>query len=335
MRKTFLALFTITFLFGFAPLGTSEVTVSFLKETVTVDLPRIEFDIHLADGEGVAGYHLMIAYDPKFLKYVATTDGDYLPSGGLFLRPALGADATYELQLSIDDTTTTGPSVVFGEGEEGQTLLLSEFFHRALRPEYFWRTREMPILMPEPSERGIYPYQAVNVLRSASEAADGDGRLATVSFDVLPDVLPFDPLNPDKRVDIHLYGVRLFDADETIDATELEATPVSDSAWVIKDSASVFISRLQSDVNADGFVNILDLTGVASAFGAPVSDANRRADVNADGEINILDLVRVANDLGKPVAWVYNFYIVNADTSIPVWELQPHEEPPIEAEPIQ
>ena len=334
MRRTFLVLFTLILLFVFTSVGTSEREVSFLRETVTVDLPSIGFDIHLADGKGVAGYHLMIAYDPKFLKYVATSEGDYLPSGGIFLRPALGADATYELQLSIDDTTTTGASVVFGEGEEGQTLLLSDFFHRAVRPKYFWRTSEMPLLMPELSERGIYPYQAVNVFRSAAEAVDGDGRLATVSFEVLPDVLSFDPLNPDKRIDIHLYGVRLFDADETIDATELEATPVSDSAWVIKDSAWVFISRLLTDVNADSFVNILDLRGVASAFGAPVSDANRRADVNADGEINILDLVRVANDLGKPVAGTYNFYYVYADTSIPVWDLQPPEEP-LPAEPIQ
>ena len=323
MRKTFLGLFTIIFLLGVASLGSSERVVSL--KVVPVDLPRIEVDIHLADGEGVAGYHLMIAYDPKFLKYVATTEGDYLPSGGIFLRPALGADATYELQLSRDDTTTTGPSVFFGEGEEGQTLLLSDFFHRTLRPEDFW----------EVSERGMYTYHAVNVLRSAPQAADGDGRLATVSFEVLPDVLSFEVLNPDKRVDIHLYRVTLFDADDTeLDATKLGATPVSDSEWVRRDSVSVIISRLLSDVNADGFVNILDLTGVASAFGASVSDANRRADVNADGEINILDLVWVANTFGR-VAGGYNFYYVYADTSIPVWDHEPPKPPLLEAEPIQ
>ena len=91
---------------GVASLGTSERVVS-LKETVTVDLPRIEFDIHLADGEGVAGYRLTIAYDPFVLDYVATTDGDYLPTSGLFLRPALGADEIYALHLTVDDTTTT------------------------------------------------------------------------------------------------------------------------------------------------------------------------------------------------------------------------------------
>jgi len=61
----------------------------------------------------------------------------------------------------------------------------------------------------------------------------------------------------------------------------------------------VYSEEINTDVNADGEVNILDLVRVASAFGQPVSDENAAADVNADGEINILDLVAVANDFGK------------------------------------
>ena len=59
VRKTFLVLFTLILLFVFTSVGTSEREVSFLRETVTVDLPSIGFDIHLADGKGVAGYHLI------------------------------------------------------------------------------------------------------------------------------------------------------------------------------------------------------------------------------------------------------------------------------------
>ena len=45
-----------------------------------------------------------------------------------------------------------------------------------------------------------------------------------------------------------------------------------------------------ADVNADGVVNILDLTLVAQAFGTD----SRRGDVNGDGVVNVMDLVFVA-----------------------------------------
>ena len=48
-----------------------------------------------------------------------------------------------------------------------------------------------------------------------------------------------------------------------------------------------------SDVNADGVVNVLDLTFVASHFG------ESSPDLNGDGIVNILDLVRVAQHIRK------------------------------------
>ena len=47
------------------------------------------------------------------------------------------------------------------------------------------------------------------------------------------------------------------------------------------------------DVNADGVVNILDLTFVAARFGG----IDPEADVTGDGIVNILDLVRIAQHL--------------------------------------
>ena len=52
---------------------------------------------------------------------------------------------------------------------------------------------------------------------------------------------------------------------------------------------------LPYDVTADGVVNILDLTFVASRFGENNSDA----DVTGDGIVNILDLVRIAQNFGN------------------------------------
>ena len=315
MRKTFFGLFIVLLLFGVASLSDAEMVVS-LKQDTDVALPKIKVDIHLADGKGVAGYNIFLVYDPSVLKYVDTIQGDYLASGGIFLRPALGADDTYALQLSIDATTTTGQSVVFGEGEAAQTLSLSEFFFR----------------VPDPTESELLPgisnddgastlitpdleYQAVSVLRSAPLAADGDGTLTSLSFDVL---------NPDMPMVVHLVGGTLFGADDT----ELHAT--------LENNVATF-KKLMSDVNTDGVVNILDLTGVASAFGAPVSDANRRADVNADGEINILDLVRVSNDFGQTVVSFVTYPTYPPDENeIPhTGEPEVFREPLPEPEPIQ
>lgn len=276
MRKTFLGSFTTILLLGLASLGSSGMQVSL--NNVNVDLPKIEVDIHLAGGEDVADYSLMIAYNPAVLKYVDTFQGDYLPTGGIFLRPALGADDTYELKLTVDGTTTTGQSVVLGEGEEAFAFLLSGIFHNIPSPRIFY-------LVDEPHISEHPAYQAVNIMRSAPHAASGDGTLASVSFDVL---------NADEPIDIHIYWVTLFDAD----STELYAT-------LSNNNASIQI--LPSDVNADGEVNILDLTGVAAAFGALVTDANRSVDVNTDGEINILDLVQIANDFGKEVLSFIHF----------------------------
>lgn len=61
-----------------------------------------------------------------------------------------------------------------------------------------------------------------------------------------------------------------------------------------------FDARSASDVNADGFVNILDLTFVASHFGAtPAEDQVPNPDINRDDIVNILDLVLVASFFGK------------------------------------
>ena len=55
-----------------------------------------------------------------------------------------------------------------------------------------------------------------------------------------------------------------------------------------------------SDVNADGEVNILDLTFVAAHFGAtPTADQTPNPDVNGDGAVTILDLTLVAGKLGQ------------------------------------
>ena len=61
-----------------------------------------------------------------------------------------------------------------------------------------------------------------------------------------------------------------------------------------------FDTRRASDVNTDGFVNILDLTFIATHFGETTTeDQYPNPDINRDGIVNILDLTLAASYFGK------------------------------------
>ncbi|MDE0554873.1 MAG: dockerin type I domain-containing protein, partial [Candidatus Poribacteria bacterium] len=70
-----------------------------------------------------------------------------------------------------------------------------------------------------------------------------------------------------------------------------------------------------ADVNADGTINILDMTFIASHFGKSVtSDQMPNPDVTGDGIVNILDLVLVAGQMGKTVRPPVGFVSANPMT---------------------
>ena len=63
------------------------------------------------------------------------------------------------------------------------------------------------------------------------------------------------------------------------------------------------ILTLKGDENRDGIVNILDLTAIASRFGAKSTSPNYLpdADLNHDGVINILDLTTLTSEFGMVI----------------------------------
>jgi len=70
-----------------------------------------------------------------------------------------------------------------------------------------------------------------------------------------------------------------------------------------------------SDVNADGVINVLDLTLVAAHLGTtPTADQTLNPDINGDGTVNILDLTRVASHVGKTVPPPVTFVSANPAT---------------------
>ena len=104
-------------------------------------------------------------------------------------------------------------------------------------------------------------------------ASDGEGTLATLTFEVVESRLSF----------LTLSGVSLVNTDGE------RLLPHLEHGRVIRPEP------LLGDVNGDGEVNILDLVQVAANLG---KIGENDADVNGDGVVDILDLVQVAGVIG-------------------------------------
>ena len=108
---------------------------------------------------------------------------------------------------------------------------------------------------------------------SLAGKSDGDGTLATLTFEVIAV----------KASTLTLSEMLLSNSDGEISRPQVQGAEITESR------------QLRGDVNADGTVNILDLVLVGSRFGQRGENA---ADVNGDKVVNIADLVLVAGAFG-------------------------------------
>ena len=108
-------------------------------------------------------------------------------------------------------------------------------------------------------------------------------------------VLPPPPISPGGR------GVTEVPPAQ-IDLGPLDIGQKSDFADVERsDLLALYNFFIDTDVNMDGYVNVLDLILVRNDLGqTPASARNPRCDCNHDVKINVLDLIIVRNDLGWP-----------------------------------
>ncbi len=131
----------------------------------------------------------------------------------------------------------------------------------------------------------------------AGESA-GDGTLATLTFEVIAA----------KASTVRLTDVLLTDSSGGSSVPQIEHAEITEPP------------QLPADVNQDGVVNIIDLTLVASNFGATGQNA---ADVNSDGVVNIIDLTLVAaafgNTAAAPEIWSLNLDTLTTREEIEQW----------------
>ena len=123
---------------------------------------------------------------------------------------------------------------------------------------------------------------------SFAEERNGDGTLATITFEV---------------VAIKASTVRLSNVILTNNLGE-------STKPIVADAEITPPRQRDEDVNADGVVSITDLTLVASNFGKTGKNA---ADINNDGVVNIVDLTLVAAAIGDPNAVAPALWHVNSE----------------------
>lgn len=117
-------------------------------------------------------------------------------------------------------------------------------------------------------------------------ADDPDGDSLTFSAFGLPDGATFNPLTQTlswipNYAQAGLYGDVRFE--------------VSDGSLTDFDTITITVNQPyeDSDANADGAVNVLDMIVVGQNWGAAGVAGWHRADVNEDGSVNVLDLIRI------------------------------------------
>ena len=196
--------------------------------------------------------------DPTFSSTSAVVD--LTPSS--VLGPAIGERLVFNIRISD------------GQNVAGYQISL-EYDIDALKPVL----ASDGAYLPEASPAKPFISQGLVTLGASSSTGvgNGDGVLATVSFEVL-------------KVQV-----------SNVSISGYLTTPNGGRSNPIFKDAKVIVALL-GDVNRDGTVNILDLVLVSSSFGQQVPETGNPADVNEDGVVNVVDLVRVAGAIGGDAA---------------------------------
>ena len=242
---------------------------------VTVVSPPIGdsvvIDINIVGVKDVRGYDLTIEYNGKALRYASHTLGDYLPgdvfAGPTIITPPDSPDNIEDINgdgvVDLKDLIWLMADVASDE-ERDSDFDLADAQYESFKPF-----------------RGTRISSDTSVSFSATSPAgvgNGDGTLATVTFEVLR-----------RRASNFALSGTLSDNDGNRVPFVVSPGRVVTPPW---------------DVNGDGSVDILDLSFVAARFG---QQDQPKADVNEDGVVDIKDLIVVASGMpgaaAAPAAW--------------------------------
>ncbi len=186
---------------------------------------QVKIEIRITGGKGVAGYAPRIIFDSDTLKYISASGGDYFPTGGVWMHPHLSDNGDYIVILRIGETTTWGKSVIFGPMSDPPIFSpgssIDHIFYRlplltedlavpnteAIPPnelsEAYYRDSAIARLAGSPWSISLLAGSPLGA-NTKPIPVDGDGILATVTFEVIDA----------KPAYIQLVAVNLFDTND-------------------------------------------------------------------------------------------------------------------------
>ena len=276
---------------------------------------QFSISVSIVAGENVGGYQMSLVFDPSALRYVESANGDYLPSGALFVPPVVSSvvkehNGDYRPSSEREDVevnaVTLGATSLTGISEGDGTLATVTFevlevkesviqlFDTILTdsdgehlPQWHSSTKVV-----KPS---LLPSAAIVSLTPSSLLSPAIGEQLTFNFEITggKNVKDF-AFTPDydpsalkyistRRGDYLTNGVGNGDgrlATATFEVLAVKASTVSFSGYLIGTNGLLYLPTFE---NAKVIVPI---------FG----------DVNRDGVVNILDLVQVASKFGQSVS---------------------------------
>ena len=286
------------------------------------------------NAQNVRGYQLSVQFDPEALRYVAWQHGSYL-SDDVFAAPAIveadrvsfivaapvKTESTQDLLLTVTFEVVAAKTsmlslndVVLVSGE-GIALPVKTEGSEIVAPISV-ETSESEAVEPTPSESEEGEIvDSVPVETSESEAVEPipseteDSEMVEPISEGAEDEV--EPTSAESGAGEVVDSVPVETSDgEAVEPTSTDTEdsetvePVSEGTEDEVDPTSTesedgeVTERLTPawDVNADRFVNVLDLVLVARGFG---EEGPTPADVNGDNVVNILDLTLVASHLGE------------------------------------
>ena len=220
--------------------------------------------------DAIAGYNQdFIAEIP--VTAIEKSDATVSLSPASVVSPDIGEELTFSLNITggenvagFQAAVSFEDSLYYVESAKGDYLPADAFFE-SLDTTYY---------TVDPSfGRDVYAAHVAVTGTTLDEASNGDGTLATLTFEVFD----FKPST------LTLSQVYLVDAD----GKRWEATTENGEVTIPSEPEEETVG----DINSDGVVDILDLTIVSVRFG---ERGQNSADLNGDGLVDIVDLVLVA-----------------------------------------
>ena len=230
------------------------------------------------EADAIAGYNEDFTVEVS-VTAIEKSNATVSISPASIVSPDIGEELTFSLNITSGENVAGFQAVVsfedslyYVKSAKGDYLPADAFFE-SLDTTYY--------TVDTSFGRDVYAAHVAVTGTTLDEASNGDGTLATLTFEV------FD-FKPSTLI---LSQVYLVDAD----GERWEVTTENGVVTIPPEREEETVG----DINRDGTVDILDLTIVSTRFG---ERGQNSADLNGDGLVDIVDLVLVASEFGDEAA---------------------------------